>query len=435
MNSETDEIDKKKNPTKNEDEITASTFIKYIIIILIVILLVYGYFGTGGFMLYACKLAQSNILPTDVNCFPYTSVETKIDPSNINIFTTSDNPPLSEKIQFPYDNDNKKYIIIDMMKSYKESSNANFLACYFISIMENFMSNNYSLFNAFFNILNKNLSENAIMFLGPIMMLMVAPFLIIIDYLYFVYLWFSNMNWFFQTNTNDAGEGPPVWENVGIKDTTSYILSIVITFIFGIVGIILALSGAPLLITLIIIGLTLFTIITYKSKLNNAPANLFTIIKNVLKLYKVPFNIIISLFVVLFAFTNINPILGIIALISIGIIYYRGTPDMYIPNILDRGKLSALTTYDQANKVRCKPPPKKEMLGVFSEIKDEVKNTVKSAYDSLPGYSSIPGYGLYSSIPSVNSLLDFWGFNKKNKNLTKEIIKVGGRLNPRPNNQ
>jgi hypothetical protein len=83
------------------------------------------------------------------------------------------------------------------------------------------------------------------------------------------------------------------------------------------------------------------------------------------------------------------------------------------------------------------------MLGVFNEIKDEVKNTVKSAYDSLPGYRSIPGYNAlesgyntiqsgYNSIPSIGSILDFWGFNKKNKNLTKDIVKIGGRLTPRP---
>jgi len=420
MSSETDEIDKKKNVTKKEDELSASTFIKYIIIILIVILLVYGYFGTGAFMLYACKLAQSNVLPTDVNCFPYTSVETKIDPSNINIFTTGDNPPLSEKIQFPYDNDNKKYTFIEMMKNYKESSNANFLACYLISIMENFMSINYTFFNSFFNILNKNLSENMITILGPIMMFMVAPFLILIDYLYFVYLWFSNMGWFFQTNTNDKGEGPPIWEQIGITDTTSYILSVILLFIFGITGIVIALSGAPLLATLTIITLCFFTIITYKSKLNNAPANVFTVIKNVLKIHKVALNVIISIFVVLFAFININPILGIIAVLMIGLIYYQGTPDMYVPFIQDRGKLSALTSYEQANKVKCKSPPKKEYGGILNEITDEVKNTVQSGYNSLP---------------NIGSFLDFWGLNKKNKNLTKEIIKVGGRLNPRPINQ
>ena len=418
MNSDTNQIDEKRNNTKpKENELTISTFIKYIIIILIVILLVYAYFGAGGFVLYACKLAQSNVLPTDVNCFPYTSTETKIDPTNINIFTTNDNPPLSEKIQFPYDNDNKKFVLIEMMKNYKESSNANFLASYFISIIETFISTNYSLFNAFFNILNKNCSENVITYLGPLLMFIIAPLLIVIDYVYFVYLWFTSMGWFFQTNTNDTDEGPPVWESVGITDTTSYILSIVLIFIFGFIGVVIALSGAPLLVTLFIIGLCLLTIITYKSKLNNAPSNLFTIIKNVFKIHKVALNVIISLFVVLFAFTNINPILGVISLFILLIIYFRETPDMFVASIPDRGKLSALTTYEQANKVRCKPKFKKESGGIISQIKDELKNTVQSGYNTIPG---------------VGSFLDFWGLNK-NKNLTKDIIKVGGRLSSNPN--
>jgi hypothetical protein len=410
MNSETEAIDSKKQTTSTttETNITVSTIITYMIIIIIVILLVCGYFGIGGFILYACKLAQSNVLPTDVNCFPYTNVENKIDPVNINIFTTNDNPPLSEKIQFPYDIDNKKNTIIDSFRNYKEKSNANFLACYFISILDSFISANYSIFNTFFNALNTNFSENLIIFMGPILLSVIAPLLIIIDYIYFVYLWFSNMSWFFKTNINESDEGAPEWEDISFTEPLSYGMSVGIAFIFAIIGIVTAVSGIPLIVSLFIVLLCIITIVTYKCKLNNSPANVMTIVKNVFKTHKVALNITISLFIVLFAFTNINAIFGIISLLIIGIIYYRGTPDLFVEAMRDGGKLSALSSYEQANKVKCKAPPKKEAQGVVSQIKEALH---------------IPG------LPSIRGIMDFWGLGSKNKNLTKEMIKLGGRLN------
>jgi len=51
----------------------------------IITAIIIGYYGISSLVLYSCKLAQSNILPTDEKCFPYTDSELKIDNTNINI--------------------------------------------------------------------------------------------------------------------------------------------------------------------------------------------------------------------------------------------------------------------------------------------------------------------------------------------------------------
>ena len=66
------------------------------------------YYTGSGLLLYVCKLAQSNILPTDINCAPYTDSTPIITPVQIDIFQTGGDDPLSMKLNFPYDAYNSK---------------------------------------------------------------------------------------------------------------------------------------------------------------------------------------------------------------------------------------------------------------------------------------------------------------------------------------
>ena len=77
------------------------------------------YYTGSGLILYACKLAQSNILPTDIHCSPYTDSKPNIQPIKTNIFSTGGDNPLSMKLSFPYNEYNSKNYIIDMFREYK----------------------------------------------------------------------------------------------------------------------------------------------------------------------------------------------------------------------------------------------------------------------------------------------------------------------------
>jgi hypothetical protein len=93
-----DEKKKESESSKNEDLISnIGPFIGSVIRTFIYIIL---YFVVSGLMLYICKLSQSNILPTDLKCSPYTDEKPRITNIPINIFTTFTDPPLSMKINF-----------------------------------------------------------------------------------------------------------------------------------------------------------------------------------------------------------------------------------------------------------------------------------------------------------------------------------------------
>ena len=86
-NNNTSIIDEKNN--ENNSILSTdliSTYGKFILIVLVFIIIVFLYFGSSGLILYVCKLAQSNIIPTNNQCYPYTDTKTAIEKINTNIF-------------------------------------------------------------------------------------------------------------------------------------------------------------------------------------------------------------------------------------------------------------------------------------------------------------------------------------------------------------
>ena len=58
-------------------------------------------FLIGGLGLYTTKVAQSNILPTEHNCYPYENDKPTIDPIDCNIFETLFKSSLLKTFGFP----------------------------------------------------------------------------------------------------------------------------------------------------------------------------------------------------------------------------------------------------------------------------------------------------------------------------------------------
>ena len=80
-------------------------------------------------LLFGCKLAQSNILPTE----GVTKEKPYVKPVDINIFPTTigiGNEKMSKKIQFPYDSYNSSNELFDIIRENQESSSS-FLLQYF----------------------------------------------------------------------------------------------------------------------------------------------------------------------------------------------------------------------------------------------------------------------------------------------------------------
>jgi len=360
--SDTKTIDEKKNNNNNNISIRdkASEFAKFIITIIILILMVLFYFSLSGFVLYGCKLAQSNILPCDTNCFPYTDTKPDIDSILSNIFITSSNPPLSAKINFPYDKYNSKNMIIDLFRDYKSEPNSHFLVNYFISIIESLIAFNYSCINYIFNSLNAS-PEIVILLFGPIISSFIGIFLFFVDNFYLIYLWFYKMSWFFKTNRNANTDKEPLWETITMFSPFNYSMAILLVILFIILFFIFV-ACLPVL-PCITVSWCLLSCILFKSEMNNKDSNVFTIIKDLLKFYKLQIMSIASGFIVLSAFANLGAVEGIVCIISLCLIIW-GIVSINIFKSINPELLSELVSNKQASKV-CHKIVKKHRFSIY----------------------------------------------------------------------
>jgi uncharacterized membrane protein len=350
--SDTSAIDEKK--AENEGTTTNTTggnYGTFFINIVLVLTVILFHFSLSGLVLYGCKVAQSNILPTEEGCIPYTDDPIKLDEIKCNIFNTLFDPVLSMKISFPYNRENSKNLLIDLLRKYKMSSKVGAVPNYFISIIEKLLLLNYSSYNVFLNFLN-NAPEVINVIIGPIIVLVFTLCLLFFNIFYTIYLWFSQMSWFFKENTSKGNELPK-WNNVSYTSIGSYTTSILLTVLFTLLFFV-GFAIIPVL-PMVSIAWVLLSIITYGSKMNlNADGSdksttSFTVIKELFACYKVTITTIFSIFMVLSAFGNLGATQG---LISLGVIIfaYLGILSVDIFNPIEITNLTPLVSYDQAKK-------------------------------------------------------------------------------------
>jgi hypothetical protein len=367
----TNTIDEKKqqSSTSTSDSLNkyASKLFDFLRTLIIVIIIILLYFSSGALALFVCKLAQSNILPTEANCAPYTDTEPVINPSPIqtNIFTTFTDPEMSMKLQIPYDiNSQNKFI--EMFKNYKEKPNSNFLANYFIDGIENLLQFNYSMINSIMNLFNESLPEFVMVYFGPIIIGVLYTIGIVVNFVYYVIFgWFGQMSWFFKTNTNDTGEGKPQWEDVSITSPINWCIGVGLAILFTI----LFFVGLPFvsMIPLIFYHKSLLSTLFYKGIMNGKQVSSFTIVKETLKYYKISIVSIINIFVILLAFSNLGLIPGIFSIVTLSLIYY-GVISINIFQSIPEKNLSPSVSYKQADKkcgTQIKPKHKKWFFGLF----------------------------------------------------------------------
>lgn len=383
--SDTSAIDDKKvsNSLNNDDFI--KNIGKFLTSILLLLLATIIYYTGSGLILYTCKLAQSNILPTDVNCSPYTDSKPNIQPIKTNIFSTGGDKPLSMKLSFPYNEYNSKNYILDMFREYKNEPKSNFLVNYFISMFETIINFNYSVFNKSFDMLN-GLPEIILVTLGPVIVTFISILIFITDHLYLMYLWFAQMGWFFKTNTNESATGNPKWEDVTLGSPFSYACAIGLVILFFILFFI----SLPFLSILASLSMLwcIFSCIGYKAEMGGKIISAVPIIKDTFKYYKTIIMSILSFFIVVSAFSKLGPVPGIFSLITLALIYFGIISiDLFNPSIKDN--LSPYVSDNQAKKT-C----------IFKE-----------------------------SIKEKHGLLYNLLFGQKGGNITKEIKEIGKKYN------
>ena len=358
--SDTSAIDNKQNEKKNEgsNDLYANT--KSFIISVIVIVFVIGfYFTTSGVLLYACKVAQANIMPTDINAHPYTETKPDIKEIETNLFVKdTDLGQVSEKIKFSNDKYNSSNAILDMLHKYKNNSNANFFTNYIFSILESLINSNYSILNYVLNTLNETFSEPVIVFFAPILFFIILPFIFLYNLFYLLYLWLYNMKWFFKTNTNETGAGNPEFVDVTVFSPIKYGIAVWLVIIWLFV---LLVVGLPISFVFAFISLIwgLFSSYAYKGTMNGKTIGSLAIVKDLFKYYKIPIMSIFSIYVTFLAFTRLGTVPGIFSIITLALIYFGIIGiDMFKP--INEENLSPVVSYEQASRTEVKPLPKQK---------------------------------------------------------------------------
>jgi hypothetical protein len=384
--SDTSAIDEKKkeetsSSNKGDYLKNIRSFLSSVIVMFIAITI---YYTGSGLILYACKLAQSNILPTDIHCSPYTDSQPSIQPIKTNIFTTGGDSPLSMKLSFPYNDYNSKNYILDMFREYKNEPRSNFLANYLISMIESVIQFNYSAFNKILDMLN-GLPEILLVIFGPVIVAFLSTIIFIVDHLYLIYLWFAQMSWFFKTNSNDSGTGNPKWDDVTIVSPFNYWCAIGLVILF----VILFFFALPFISILAGFSMSwcIFSCITYKAEMGGKMISALTIIKDTFKYYKTLIMSVLSFFVVVSAFSKLGTIPGIFSIITLALIYF-GIISIDLFNSSSKDNLSPVVSDNQAKKSCSFKEPTKEKHGLL--------------------------YGLL--------------FGQKGGNITKEIKEIGKKL-------
>jgi hypothetical protein len=346
--TDTSTIDNKKSESSNKSGVNIPQFFTTLLSLIVLLII---HFSLGGLTLYACKLAQSNILPTEGKCFPYTNIsKPKIDEILTNIFPTMTTPSLSMKLKFPYDEYNASNKILDLFRNYKSEPYSNFLMNYFIEIIESLILVNYSSLNFILNSFN-GIPEILIVLFGPFLLFFSLFFVFLFNNLYVIYLWFASMGWFFKMNVNDRSDAKPKWESVSAFDPVNFGCAVGLVILFSCLVWLLVL-GLPVL-PFVTMMICLFTLVGYKSILNpqsaNKSVNATHIIKDVFKYYKTTIMGIFSILVVISAFTNLGNIPGIISLVVLLLIYFGlVSVDLFKP--INEANVTALVSNRQAKK-------------------------------------------------------------------------------------
>jgi hypothetical protein len=346
--SDTQAIDDKKNSTSSESTDMIKNIGVFFLVVLVVIAYVLFHSFIGTLILYSCKVGQSNILPTDDGCFPYTDNIPEIEKIRTNIFTTMlTDPQLSLKLEIPYDKDNSKNLFLDILRNYKHEPFSYFLLNYFISIIESIMALNFSFSNVVLNGFNM-LPEPLILLFGPILIPIIATLIIILNTFYGMYLWFAKMSWFFKKNVNEDKSHRPIWEDVTVTQPFNYFCAIWLVILFIILFFVLGIATSPVL-PMISMVWCIITCIGYKGVMNDKNVTILGIMADVLKYYKVPIMSIISTFLVISAFSTLGPAQGLFSIFVLALIYW-GIISIDIFKPIKEDNLSPIVSNKQAKK-------------------------------------------------------------------------------------
>lgn len=364
-------IDEKKNKSNNGSKLQIADFFKSLfgqLFILGIIILV------GSLILFNCKVAQTNLLPTCLTLFPYTDVVPPINPilADINIVKTS-NAEFSTKLSFSPEENMKSMNagILGSLKKMIDGPNSSVYKLYIATTLQELIATNFTIINSYYNLLNSYLSESLIIFVAPLFSWLLYFFIVVVNNFYMWILWFKNISLLFSEKTGTSEKttwkAGNMWTagNILMSLLTIYIL-VILFFILGIWLII------PLTVGIISIYCLFYPLgFSAKNATTGKPYGVMSTILNILK-YKLSIIMYItSLFVILNASATFGGYFAFVALIACLLLYFFSDIYMsYFPKAVDHAT-SGLGDFLQAAKT-CIPVAvenEPEQLSLFGKLR------------------------------------------------------------------
>ena len=172
-------IDRARNKeTAQKKEINWSGLGKDVLNFLLKLIII---FLIGSRVVFACKVAQANILPTDLDCMPYTPAdkdeespkyesttpEANIDISYVYNADQEGYKAYATKIAFEINEFSRKNYLIDKLRTIEYNPKVDPMVKYLCVVLQNLFVFYYGITNSLFNFMNSNLNESLIILIGP----------------------------------------------------------------------------------------------------------------------------------------------------------------------------------------------------------------------------------------------------------------------------
>jgi len=196
-------INEKKDENENKDTLSSIMSIFTSILTFGIILII------GTLTLYSVRASQTGLIPTNVDCNPYTNIQGKLDSVNVNINVVKNGEDLySTKLNFPIEENllQMEKGLIGYLKKMIYGEKASAYSLYIGRTMEKVMSVNFSFVNTVYNTLNSSLPESVILFVGPMIMFFIQFISVFVNICLLVYYWFYNIYLVFSTKRQENGE-------------------------------------------------------------------------------------------------------------------------------------------------------------------------------------------------------------------------------------
>ena len=233
INADDSNLEKKKKEINNEaveeeKPIDWAQLLKDVLNFLLKLIII---FIIGSRVVFACRVAEANMLPTDIDCWPYTPVkkgeespdyETKTPKANIDVTYLYNEDKdayfsYSTKIGFEINRKSTTNYFINKIRTIENDPHVGSLVKYICVVVKNLFVIYFGATSALFNMMNLGLNESSIILLGPYLLKYILTSIYFIGLIITAVVGIINLKWLLKTNKNNDKEyshkdpEKPVW--------------------------------------------------------------------------------------------------------------------------------------------------------------------------------------------------------------------------------